>query len=243
MGTESVEALPVPQPECLDPTPAAPLLPDTPPDAMGHHWGSYGMSSPEPPASEAASGSGGGSVAEAAVPTADGAGTRAVAEALTRLTTVDLEAGAKPGSMQQELTQQQPPAMTLVWMKISGETETKKAVSVSMTPEQCKLAGLELVSGIDKSPDESKTHSTTAEAATRAGLKQPQAPVETAPAPSDKNQPESPEAPIETAPTESPAPEAASATPPMGPPTQVAPPKDHMFLFCRSFVAGEVVTW
>ncbi len=146
--------------------PPTPILPDTPPDAMGHRDEDYGLSGPLPegsagspgvlPASESA-------VvpvlpdASAVVPgenaVADAAGqSKNVAEALKRLTTVDLDAGAKPGAL--KTMQLGAPTSTAVWMTVEGK---KLPVIINLTPTQCKAAGFELVSAAGLEPAEATT--------------------------------------------------------------------------------------
>lgn len=141
--------------------PPNPILPETPPDAMGHRYEDYGMTgptsgAPDMPASESvvapvlpdasAVVPGENAAVDVATPSQN------VSEALKRLTTVDLDNGAKPGALKQ--LQLGAPTSTAVWMTVAG---TKTPVIINLTPKLCKEAGFELVSEAGLEPAEATT--------------------------------------------------------------------------------------
>lgn len=146
--------------------PPNPILPDTPPEAMGHRYEDYGMTGPTSPEPSGAPDvlTASESVVAPVLPDASAvvpgenaavdaaAPSQHVAEALKRLTTVDLGSGAKPGALKQ--LQLGAPTSTAVWMTVAG---TKTPVIINLTPKLCKEAGFELVSEACLEPAETTT--------------------------------------------------------------------------------------
>ena len=136
-------------------TPPAVVL-DTPPDAAGHRWESYGMNPPpdtavvpDPPLNAPAGNSTAVATGEKDSGEKDSGKNTMISEALKRCTTVDLENGAKPGSL--AVLRQERPVSTAVLMSIGG---TMMPVVVNLPPEECRAAGLQLVSEASSSaPD------------------------------------------------------------------------------------------
>lgn len=71
-----------------------------------------------------------------------GKGDSCVAEALKRLQTVDLAHGCRPPQTLSHLGNPEVPCITVVMMDLNGVTQP---VSLPLTPEQCRAAGLTLV--------------------------------------------------------------------------------------------------
>ena len=94
-----------------------------------------------------------------------------VSEALKRMTTVDLENGAKPFTLSATAAK---PTETVVLMTVGG---TQQAVTVALSPEQCKAAGLQLLS--ETTAAAPTTAATPATPATTAAPKAPVAPTPT----------------------------------------------------------------
>lgn len=115
----------------------APTLPDTPPDAIGRRFESFGLSPPAPPSPAVPTDPPGVERSDTNPPTS----ASQVAEALTWMTTVDLESGGAPFSFSAVAAPK--PTKTAVYMDVGG---MQQVVTIDLTPDQCRAAGLRLVS-------------------------------------------------------------------------------------------------
>ena len=197
VSESTVPTQPIMVPDSLVPPP------DTPPDASGLSWKEFGMSTPtgasEPSPTKdtavAAEGTGGEGVSEN--------NSEHVAVALKRFSTVDLENGAVPGSLS-KLTPEPTSTSTVVLMSVMG---VQQPVTVNLTPEQCKAAGLQLMS-------EASASSRPTETAPPAPTPPAQTPAETV----GSSAPAPPAGPAPTAaaetPTVTPAEDKSTPTPP-----------------------------
>ena len=87
--------------------------------------------------------------AQPTVPVVSPPSSSPTAEALKRLTTIDLENGKTPGSFQQDGASLAQPGTTAILVKVG---DGYQAVHVSLSPEQCRAAGFLLVSDAKTGP-------------------------------------------------------------------------------------------
>ena len=112
-------------------------------------------------------------VEQPVVPTQD-----SIAEVLKRVNTVDLSNGMTPAPPQSLVTTACAPSNTVVMLEIGG---VKQPVTVPLSPNQCALAGLEIVGApksLNTTVQDSGTHATKAD--------QPEPPADESRDPSDK---------------------------------------------------------